>query len=454
MLCGLAIVSMEYLEFAQDIVKAALHAGADEAEVYLQAGSDFEVLVRLGEVEQLTQASTKGLGLRIFADKRMAFASTTDFGKEAVADLVKTTVQLAKASNRDRFGGLPDVDQGTPCDLGLFDPAIAHLSVEKKIAMARAAEKAALEYDAKVTNSYGAEVSSGVGTCYLVNSRGIAYSSSGTSLSVWSAPVAEENGRRQIGTAYSCRRFLGEVDAPEEIGREAARRAIRKLGGRPVKTQKVPVVFDQSVGEELWGPIFSALDGDRVGKGVSFLKKKIGKQIASRIVRVIDDPLMPGGVGSMAFDGEGVITRRKVVIEDGVLQMYFYDARSARKYKTEPTGNARRSYSGIPHVAPTNFYLQPGNVSKEDIIRRIKSGLYVIETIGRGANIVTGDFSVGACGMWISEGELSYPVEEVTIAGNMLDMMLNIEEIANDIRFVSSVVSPTFKIAKMTVAGR
>lgn len=445
---------MDYLDFAHDVVKAAMQAGAEEAEVYLEVGSDFDVLVRLGEIEQLTQASAKGLGLRIFIDKRLAFASSTDFSKASIQELVTATVQLAKAANRDRFAGLPDVEPGVPEDVKLFDPMIANLSVEAKISMAKTSEKAALECDPRITNSYGAGVSTGIGTRYLVNSKGIAYSNSGTSLSISAAPVAEQDGKKQFGAAYSCRRFLGEVEPPDEIGREAARRALLKLGARPVKTQKVPVVFDWSVADELWGPVFSALDGDSVGKGISFLKNKLGKQVASPLVRVIDDPLVPGGIGSMSFDGEGVLTRRKVVIEEGILRLYFYDARSARKYKAEPTGNAKRGYSGTPHVAPSNFYLQPGNVSRDDIIRKISNGFYVTETIGSGANVVTGDFSVGAAGIWIRGGELAFPVEEVTIAGNMLDMMMNIEEVANDIRFISSIASPTFKIAEMTVAGR
>ncbi|MDH7482039.1 MAG: TldD/PmbA family protein [Armatimonadota bacterium] len=445
---------MDYVSFAQDVVKQAIRAGAHEVDVYIQTGDDFEVEVRLGEIEELTQASSKGLGLRVFVDKRMAFASTTDLHMPVVSDLIKTTVQLAKAANKDKYNGLPDVGPGAVPDLKLFDPALAALPIDERIRMAREAEKASFEFDPRVTSSYGAGFEAYSGNRVLANSNGIAYTYSSTHCSISVAPVAEEDGKKQIGGAYSSRRFLAELASPEEVGREAAQKAVEKLGARKVETQKVPVVFDRMVGPDLWGPIFSALDGDSVHKGISFLKKKLGKRIASPVVCVVDDPLMPGGVGSMPFDGEGILTSRKIVIENGVLQMYFYDTRTARKYGKQPTGNTRRGYSGTPHISPSNFYLQPGEKSRDEIIRGIKKGFYVTDTIGRGANIVTGDFSVGATGIWISDGELAFPVQEVTIAGNMLEMMLNIEEVANDIRFISNIASPTFKIAEMMVAGR
>ena len=445
---------MDYLEFARDVVESAMKAGAEEAEAFLQAGDEFNVDVRMGKVETLTQASSKGLGLRVFVDKRMAFASTTDFGKSAVADLVTTTVQLAKAASRDRYNGLPEVGPGTPAHLDLYDPAIAELPAERKIELAKETERAAFDYDPRITNSEGGSFGSSAGMQVIANSNGVLYSDRGTGCGISCAVIAEQNGEKQVGYHWSSKRFFNELDSPSEVGREAGKRTVAKLGARKVETQKAPVVFDWRIGPVLWWSIFGALDGDGVHRGLSFLKKMIGKRVASPIVTLIDDPLMPNGIGSMPFDGEGVLTSAKTVIEDGILKLYFYDARTARKYGKTPTGNARRGFSSLPSVSPTNFYLRPTETDPAEIIRGIRNGFHVTETIGHGVNGVTGDFSVGASGMWIRDGELAFPVQEVTIAGNMLDMMRNIEQIGNDARFMSNVVSPTFKISEMTISGK
>lgn len=445
---------MDYLEFAQDTVKAAVSAGAHEAEVCIQTGEEFGVSVRMNEVETLTQAASKGLGLRVFVDKRMAFGSTTDFSKHRIQDLVKTTVQLAKAAGRDRYNGLPDPMPGEITHLDLFDSAIADLSAERKIEMARAAEQAAFSYDPKITNSEGGGFGNNSGTRIIANSSGILYSYSSTHCDISCVPMAELGGEKQVGYYWSSKRYLNELESPEEIGREAAIRAVQRLGARKVDTQNVPVVFDWMIGGVLLGALFSALDGDSAHRGLSFLKKMLGKKIASDAVTVIDDPLMPRGLGSMPFDGEGIITRRKTVVDRGVLEMYFYDSRTARKYKEVPTGNARRGYASVPSVSPSNFYLKPSDIEPSEIILGIPNGFYVTETMGHGANVVTGDFSVGAAGIWIRDGQLAYPVQEVTISGNMLDMLRNIEQVADDARFISTIVTPTFKISDMTVSGR
>ena len=445
---------MDYLEFARDIVDAAVRAGAHEAEVYLQTGDEFGVSVRMGEIETITQASSKGMGLRVLVDKRMAFASTTDFDSRVVAELIKTTVQLAKAANRDRHNGLPEIGPQALPHMNLYDSAIAKMPAEQKIGMAKECEKGAFDYDPRINNSHGAGFGTHAGTRILANSNGILYSNSGTDCGVSCSPLAEENGTKQDGSYWSSSRFLSNLDSPAEVGKRAALDAVRKLGGRKIETTKAPVVFDNTIASVLWGAVFSALEGDNVHRGMSFLKKKLGKQIASSIVTVIDDPLMPKGLGSMPFDGEGVPTCRKTVIEKGVLNLYFYDTRTANKYGQKPTGNARRGYAGLPSVGPMNFYLQPSETDPMDIVRQIPNGFYVTETIGHGISITTGDFSVGASGMWIKDGELAFPVQEVTIAGNMLDMMKGIEEIGSDIRFASSIVSPTFKIGEMTISGK
>ena len=325
---------MDYQQLAQDVVRAAMRAGADEAEVYLQTGDEFSVNVRLKEVETLTQAASKGLGLRVFVDKRMAFASTTDFDGGVISDLVKTTIQLARSASRDRYNGLPDVESGPLPHLDLFDPSIADMPTDRKIEMARETESASFAYDSRITNSYGAGFSNHSGESMIANSNGILYTKSGTSCGIGCAPLAEQDGGKEVGSYCSGKRFLSQVETPEYVGREAARRTVQKVGARKIRTQKAPVVFDWSVASILWGSVFSALDGDSVHRGMSFLRKKLNKRIASPLVTLIDDPLMQSGVGSMPFDGEGLLTRCKTVVDEGVLKMYFYDSRTARKYGT------------------------------------------------------------------------------------------------------------------------
>lgn len=445
---------MNHQDFAQEVVTQAIGAGAHEAEVYLQAGDEFHVEVRMGEIETLTQASSRGLGLRVFADKRMAFGSTTDFSAPSVAELVGTTVRLAKAAGRDRHNGLPDTVPGRPAELELYDGSIAGLPAERKIETAKQTEQAAFDCDSRITNSEGAGFSSHAVTRTIANSKGVLYSSRGTRCGIACSPMAEQDGEKQTSYYWSAARFLDELDSPDYVGEQAGLRTVRKLGARKVETQAVPVVFDWMVGPVLLNAVFAALDGDAVHRGMSFLRNMLGKKIASDAVTIIDDALMPRGLGSIPFDGEGVPTSRKVVVENGELRMYFYDARTARKYRQQTTGNARRGFSGLPSISPTNFYLQPTDTDIADIVRGIANGFYVTETIGHGVNVITGDFSVGASGMWIRDGEPAFPVQEVTIAGNMLDMMRDIEQIGSDARFMSSVVSPTFKIAEMTVSGR
>ena len=238
---------MDYLEFARDVVESAMKAGAEEAEAFLQAGDEFNVDVRMGKVETLTQASSKGLGLRVFVDKRMAFASTTDFGKSAVADLVTTTVQLAKAASRDRYNGLPEVGPGTPAQLDLYDPAIAELPAERKIELAKETERAAFDYDPRITNSEGGSFGSSAGMQVIANSNGVLYSDRGTGCGISCAVIAEQNGEKQVGYHWSSKRFFNELDSPSEVGREAGKRTVAKLGARKVETQKAPVVDRKSV---------------------------------------------------------------------------------------------------------------------------------------------------------------------------------------------------------------
>jgi PmbA protein len=307
--------------------------------------------------------------------------------------------------------------------------------------------------DPRITNSEGAEFDAGTSGVLYAASNGFSggYQSSHCSLAV--VPIATQNGSMQRDYWYSARRHLAKLDAPEAIGRTAAARALRRLGARKVQTCEVPVVFDPDMAASLLGHLAGAVSGNALYKGMSFLLGKLGEQIAPSFVTVTDDGTLVGGLGSKPFDAEGLPTRQTIVVDGGVLRSYLFDCYSARKLHSQSTGNAARSIADAPHVSPTNFILQPGTTSPKDIVASVKSGLYVTELMGFGVNPVTGDYSRGASGMWIENGELAYPVEEITIAGNLLTMFRDIEVVGNDLDLRRSIVAPTLKIARLTVAG-
>ncbi|HZT41029.1 MAG TPA: TldD/PmbA family protein [Chthonomonadaceae bacterium] len=448
---------MDYEQLAADVVARARKAGADEADVYLQVATEFSVQVRRGEIETLTQAGGKGLGLRVFVDKRQSFASTSDFSPEALEQLAKTTVALAASADQKPENGLAEAAEKPPArpELKLYDPTIESVPTEEKIALAKACEASAFAADPRISNSEGAGFGSGVTFTVLANSRGVVASYHSSGCSLFCQPLAEENGKKQVDYEWSFRRAFTDLESPDSIGRKAAERVVRKLGARKVPTQTAPVVFDRRVAARIWRDVLAAVNGDAVYKGMSFLKDKLGEKIAAESVTLIDDGTLVGGAGSAPFDGDGLPTRRNVIIENGVLKMFQYDTTTARKVGggAKSTHNARRSYNGVPGIGPFNLFLMSGNLTLEEIIAAIPNGFFVTDMMGRGGNSVTGDFSTGASGLWIQDGALAYPVEEVTIAGTMEAILQGIERIGTDLIFNSSIASPTLQIAEMTIAG-
>ena len=447
---------MNYEELATEVVKKALAAGAEEADVMLQVSTDFSVQVRKGEIETLTQAGGKGLGLRVFVDKRLGFASTSDFEPEALDRLVQQTVALAASADRREENGLPDdcAPVSHP-ELKLYDPTIASVPPDQKIALARHCEAAAFATDPRITNSEGASFGSGTTFTVLANSRCAASSYRSSGCSLVCAPLAEENGQKQVDYEWSFRRAFADLEKPEEIGRKAALRVVRKLGARKIESQKAPVVFDRRVGARLWASVLAAVNGDNVYKGMSFLKDRLGERIAAESVTLVDDARLVSGPGSAPFDGEGLPTRRNVILEQGVLKTFLYDTATARKVGNgaASTASARRSSAGTPSIGAFNLFLVAGHHTPEEILAAIPNGFFVTDVMGSGANIVTGDFSIGASGLWIKNGELAFPVEEVTIASTMFDILQGIERIGTDLIFNSTVASPTVQIAEMTISG-
>jgi PmbA protein len=362
---------------------------------------------------------------------------------------------LAKAVVEDETSGLPASDQMAVDfpDMKMKDSR--QLTVDEEIDLAKRTEQSAFTADSRITNSEGAECSAGYGSILLANSHGFvgSYTSSSYSLSVSPIAMDSQNGGMQRDYWYSVKRKFHELDSPEQVGQEATRRTVRRLGSRSISTQEVPVIFDPEIAQGLLGHIASAASGYSIYKGASFLMGQLGKSIASESVTVVDDGRLADGLGSRPFDGEGLPTRRNVVVDKGILTSYLLDTYSGRKLGMASTGNASRSVGENPTVGTTNLFLSPGTYSSEEILQSVKRGLLVTELIGFGVNMVTGDYSRGAVGFWIENGEIVHPVEEVTIAGNLKNMFNDIEMIGNDLVFRGRTASPTVKLRKMMVAG-
>ena len=446
----------ELKDVAQDLIRRALAGGATAAECVIREGDEFSTLVRLGQVETLKEAGSRSIGVRVFFGQRSASTHSSDFSREGLDRMLNSALALAKITSEDPFAGIPDASQlgAISGDLDLYSADVYSLPGEERINYARRAEKAALDFDPRIRNSEGGSFDAATGHKILVNSHGFLGEYRRSYCSVAAVPIAQsEDGAMQRDYWFSVARSLSRLESPEEVGKIAAQRTIRRLGARKVKTAHAPVVLDPLVATSILGHIFEGVNGDSVYRGASFLAGKLGEKIASSNITVIDDGTMPGGFGTSPFDGEGIPTRRTVVIENGVLKSYLLNTYTAKKLGLQTTANASRGLAGTPGIGPGNYFLQPGAKTPQQLIGEIKEGLYVTEFLGHGANLVTGDYSRGASGLWISGGELTYPVEEITVAGNLKDMFFNISEIANDLEFRGSIACPTIRIDGLTVGG-
>ena len=443
-------------ELAQDIVRRAMNLGAAAAECVIREGDEFSTLVRLGQVETLKESGSKAIGVRVFNGKRAASTYSSDFSREGLDRMLKSALELSRITSEDPYAGIPEPEQlgSISGDLDLYYADVYSLPGEERISYARRTEKAALDYDPRIKNSEGGSFDAATGHKVLANSHGFVGEYRRSYCSVAAVPIAQnESGAMQRDYWYSVARSLSRLESPEHVGKTAAQRTLRRLGARKVKTAHVPVVLDPLVARSMLEHIFEGVNGDSVYRGASFLAGKLGAKIAAERVNVIDDGTMIGGFGTSPFDGEGIPTRRTVVIENGVLKSYLLNSYTARKLGLQTTANASRGLAGTPSISPGNYFLQPGSKTLQAIISEIKQGLYVTEFLGHGVNLVTGDYSRGASGLWISGGELSYPVEEITVAGNLKDIFFNISDIANDLEFRGSVACPTIRIDGLTVGG-
>jgi PmbA protein len=447
-----------------DVVALAMKAGASDAEAVVREGDEFSVNVRMGEVETLKESGSRGLGLRVFLGARSASTSTSDFTPEGIRQLVDGAVALAKVTEEDPFTGLPDAAEFGSClsetgNLHLYFDDVYSLSGPERIDWARRCEAAALAADPRITNSDGGSFDAATGRKILANSRGFLGSYRTSYAGVSAAPLAmDADGKMQRDGWWTGARRMADLDSPESVGKEAARRALRRLGARKVPTQRVPIVFAPEVARSLIGSVFEAASGDAIWRHASYLAGKLGTQIAAPSLTIVDDNAMllpngAGGFGSSPFDGEGLPSRRTIIVQNGVLQTWLLNTYTARKLGMKSTHNASRGLAGTPGIGCGNLYLQPGTLTPDQIIDEVQAGLYVTGLMGFGTNTVTGDYSRGATGLWIENGQLTHAVEEVTIAGNLAEMLMNVTAIGNDLVFRGSVASPTFRIDGMTLAG-
>jgi PmbA protein len=445
----------ELLDVAARTIELARKAGATGAECTCSEGENFSVDVRLNEVETLTQSASRAAGLRVMVGRFTGSSYTSDLTRQGLSKLVESAMELAAITTEDPLAGLPDPqDLGKfEGDLDLFSDDIEQLAPQQRIEMALRAERAALEYDPRITNSDGAGFTSFRGLHAFANSLQFAGEYRSSYCSISCVPVAKQGEQMERDYWSSSARGVAGLESPEHVGRTAAERTVRRLGAIKAVTRKVPIIFDPRVARSFAGGLFEAIEGRAIYRDSSFLNGKLGQSIASSRTTLVDDGTMPRLFGSQPFDDEGVATRRTVVIRNGVLETYLLNTYSARKLNMRTTGNASRGITGNAGVGHGNFYLQPGKRSPEDLLRSVSNGFYVTELIGSGVNVSTGDYSRGATGLWIENGQLTYPVSEVTIAGTLQEMLAHLEP-ANDLEFRGSVASPTLLLGEMTVGGK
>ena len=444
-------------QLAAQVVERALAAGVDVAEAIARAGSELTTKVRMGEPELVEEASHRGIGLRVIKDRRVALTSTSDLTKRGLDQFVRDALELCDVSQEDPFAGPADpelVAKALPTRDDLYDPSVGGITAAEALDWAKRGEKAALDADPRIQNSDGSTFSRVAGGFSLVLSGGFrgGYATSYASLVV--VPVAEDEGnKKRRGSHWTARRHFADLDPAEKVGAEAARRTLRKLGARKVPSCEAPVIFEPDAARAIVGMLAGSIMGSSIWRKQSYLAGRIGTQVASELCTVVDDPFLARAPGSRPFDGEGLPSRRNVVVEAGKLLTYLCDSYSGRKLDRPSTASAARGGSGDVGPSTTNFVLQPGNASAEEILASTKRGLLVTEMMGFGFNALTGDFSRGASGFWIEDGAIAHPVSEITISLNADELFKRIDAIGNDLDLRTATASPTIRVAAMTIAG-
>ena len=440
------------LEKVSSLVNRAKRAGADDADAIYVEGTSLSLACRKGKKESLERSEGMEIGLRVFVGKRQAIVSSSDFTNLGLTNLVERALDMAKVVPEDEFCGIANEEilaRNVP-EIESFDKL--EPSTEELEALAFRAEQAALEVEG-VSNSEGAEASWGKSYVALAATNGFVSGREGSSHSLSVSVLAGKGTAMERDYDYAVSVFGEDLEAPEKLGKSAGEKAVARLNPRKVETAKVPVIFDPRVSNTLISHLSSAINGAKVARGLSFLRDEMGAQVFSKQVTICDDPLKARGLRSKPFDAEGVMTEKRNLVEGGILKSWILDLRSARQLKLTTTGHASRGPSSTPSPSATNVFMEAGSINPSDLIKDVKSGFYITEMIGMGVDGVTGDYSRGATGFWIENGELGFPVSEMTIAGNLKDMFMQLTP-ANDLNFRFFSNAPTVRIDGLTVAGK
>ncbi len=443
---------MDYKEFTVKLVDKCLRLGADAAEVYLQTGRNLSIRVRNADIETVQEASSSGVGFRVIVDGKMGFSHSNDLSERALDDTMSRAIAFARLTTPDESNVLPS-DMGFTDVQGLYDPEIARVSMDRKIEMALEVEELAMK-DPRITHSSGSSFGEREGEVFIANSNGISKSHKASMCSVYVGVVAEKGDQRRTGGESSSRRFFSDLDPLEEVARKASQKAWELLDPQMVSTQRAAVIFDRDVAPSLLRGIITAINGERVLQGASFLQNSMNEQFASSLLTITDDGTLPGGPGSSPFDGEGVPTAKRMLVEKGVLRSFLYNTQVAARAGVQTTGNASRGgYTSLPGIGTHNLYLAAGDHSQDDIIAATRRGLLLKGVTGYGINPVNGNFSGGATGFWIENGRIAFPVEGLTIAGSADQIMKGIDMMGNDLDLNRGFASPSFRIADMQIGG-
>jgi PmbA protein len=446
---------LETREAAERLLDLIGRSDVDEGEVYVSKSEGLEISLRDQAVERLRNKAESGYGLRLIKDSRMAFVHSSDFAEDSLRRTVEKGADLARAVAPDPSNVLPGPSE-TTVSVDTYDPAFDEIDFDRKVSLLRDLETLAFAYDPDISKMEYLGYQDSKGETVVANTRGVFRQGRATSFSFWLSVVAEHDGDVETGGESSRSTRFEDLDLPSEVTKRACSEALALLGGGPVKTQTCPVIFDPDTGEALLAHLFAMVRGDNVAQGLSLLKGRIGERIGSDLVTVIDDATLPRGVASRNFDAEGVPSQRNVVVDGGVLRSFLYDTRAAVKMGTKSTGNASRGgFRDLPGVGNTNLFLNAGEVAPDTIIKTTDRGLWLRSLAGWwvGISPSTGDFSSGAKGLWVENGEVVHAVRNVTIASNVLEMLAGVNAVGDDLRFDRDTATPTFRIGEMMVGG-
>ena len=444
---------MNNIDLTEKLVNKCIKLGAEAAEVYLQVSRNLSIQILNSEIETIEESASQGVGFRIFVEGKMGFSHCNNLSNSAIEDTISKAIAFARLSTPDENNVLTS-DTAVSAVEGIYDADIAGIAMDKKISMALEIEKMAMA-DPRISKSYGSGYGEGETEIFIGNSNGILKSTKGSGCSIGVSVVAEKEDQKNTGSEYCSRIFFDDLESLDKIAALASKKAWELLDPAMVSTQRAAVIFDSAVARSLLGGILSALNGERVLQGASFLRDSLHKQFASPLLTIIDDGVKPKGIASTPFDGEGVPTMRNVLVEKGVLSSFIYNVKAAKRAGVVSTGNASRGgFDSLPGIGTHNIIIEPGKSSRNEIIADTRRGFLVKEVTGYGIDPVSGNFSGGAAGFWIENGEIVHPVKGLTIAGRASEILNAIDMMGNDIDLNKNFAASTFRIAEMQIGGK